>query len=100
MTPEPSKSPRLRVTRVEVIDQRNGSDLLVERMGWVGNSQLAPDLRRVRIKSENAFAKRFDDARHPRLKKPRLFSVAAAADEFDATAQLADGDGGKKHRLS
>ena len=26
-----------------------------------------------------------------------MFSVAAAADEFDATAQLADGDSGKKH---
>ena len=61
---------------------------------------MAPDLRRVRIKSENAFAEGFDDARHPRLEKPRLFSVAAAADEFDATAQFADGDSGKKHRLA
>ncbi len=75
----------------EIVDERDGGDLLVERVGWVENSEVAPDLRSVRIKSENVFAKRFDDARHPRIKKPRLFSVAAAADEFDTAAQLADG---------
>ena len=60
---------------------------------------MTPNLRCIRIKSENPSAKRFNDARHPSFEKPRLFSVAAAPDQFNATAQLAHRNGGKKHGL-
>src|SRR5690349_17494436 len=84
----------------EVVDDSDGCDLLVERAACVGNSQITPDLRRVRIEGEDAFTIRFDDARQPGLKKPRLLSVAAAPDEFDAAAQLAYRYRREKHRLA
>src|SRR3984957_10629404 len=40
----------------KVVDESDGRDLLVERVSRVRNPQMAPDLGRVRIKSENAFA--------------------------------------------
>jgi hypothetical protein len=61
---------------------------------------MAPDLRRVRIKSENALTERIDDARQPGLETSRLVSIAPVADEFDATAQLAHRNSGKKHRFA
>src|SRR5512146_1488477 len=84
----------------EVVDDSDGGDLLVERAAWVGNSQITPDLRRVRIEGEDTFTIGFDDARQPGLKKPRLFGVAAAPDQFDAAAQLAHRYRGEKHRLA
>ena len=84
----------------EVVDQSNGGDLLVERMVWIRNSQIAPDLRGVGVEGEKAFAKGFDNGRQPGLETPRLIGVTTATDEFDAAAQLADGNGGEKHRLA
>ena len=75
----------------EVVDERDGGDLLVERVAWVGNSQMAPDLRRVRIESENAFAERFDDGSPAKPRDSRACSASPRRRmQFDATAQLAD----------
>ena len=69
-------------------------------MTWVWDPQTTPDLGGVSIKSEDALAEPFDDDGQPSLKTLRLVGVAAPMDEFDATAQFANRDGGQINRLA
>src|SRR5271165_4342448 len=75
----------------QVVDQGDGSDLLVERVIGIRDSKPSPDLRRVGAEGQDALGEPIDDVFQPPRETFRLMEVAASANELDAATQFADG---------
>lgn len=60
--PQPSEIRDIAGRQSEVVDQRNRSDLLLERMVGIGDPETAPDLSGDRVEGQDALAELLDHA--------------------------------------
>ena len=82
----------------KAVHQRRRSDLPVQRILRMGDSQLSPYLRDLLIKWEDGVCVITCDRAEPTRKASRLREVAPVAHGFNALAQLADRDGREEQR--
>lgn len=84
----------------EAVDQRGGSNQFIERVFCVRRAQISPKPRHVGIDVQDVARKALKDGSQPTFKTPRLQRIDAMPDQFDTTAQLADGDRRQKQGYS
>jgi len=82
----------------QVVDQRGGGDLLVDRILRIRYTQAAPDLRRVRVEGQKPIRVVIYYPFQPALESVGLCPITAMADTFNTPSQLADRDDRHKKR--
>ncbi len=75
----------------QVMHQRDGGDLLVDRMPRISGHQLAPHFGAFAVEVENAVYVLFSDGAESTLERAGLLRIAARADALNSPAQCADG---------
>lgn len=90
LKPSPSKVGRISSDDFQIVYERNGGNLLIERVGRVGDAQMPPYLSCFGIERENTIGELGKNRRQPLFKYRRLVKIAAMSDQIDAAAQFTD----------